>query len=134
MDRKQDPLVAPRRDGWTADRRRRFVEFLAAGADVRRACAGVGLSRQAAYRLRRRDPTFALAWDDARRSARAAARQAWLAMLPERLRRAMSELSGECKLQGQDLSPRTVSELSGACKLRAAGASAQDRVTGVRSV
>jgi hypothetical protein len=134
MDRKQAPLATPRRDGWTADRRRRFVEFLAAGVDVRRACAGIGLSRQAAYKLRRRDPAFALAWDDARQSARAAARRAWLAMLPEGLRRTMADLSGECKIQRLDFPPRTVSELSGACKLRAAGTPARDRVTPVSGV
>ena len=87
-----------RRDGWTAQRRQRFLEGLAAGIDVNRACAGVGMSREGAYRLRRRDPAFALAWDDALRSARAAADEAFLAMLPERLRRAMSELSGGCEL------------------------------------
>jgi len=88
-----------RRDGWTPERRQRFLELLAAGLDVRRACAGVGLSRQAAYMLRRREPAFAQAWDGALRSARAADEAAFLAMLPERLRRTMSELSGECKLR-----------------------------------
>ena len=87
-----------RRDGWTPERRRRFPELLAAGIDVRRACAAVGLSRQAAYTLLRRDPAFARAWDGALRSARVAEDEAFLAMLPERLRRTMSELSGECKL------------------------------------
>jgi hypothetical protein len=87
-----------RHDGWTPERRQRFLELLAAGLDVRRACAGVGLSRQAAYTLRRRDPAFAQAWDGALRSVRVAEDEAFLAMLPERLRRTMSELSGECKL------------------------------------
>src|SRR3990170_8600786 len=89
-----------RYDGWTSERRQRFLGLLAAGLDVRRACAGVALSRQAAYTLRRRDPAFAQAWDGALRSARAAEDEAFLAMLPERLRRTMSELSGECKLRG----------------------------------
>ena len=80
--------------------RQRFIELLAAGLDVRRACAGVGLSRQAAYTLRRRDPAFAQAWDGALRSARAADEEAFLAMLPERLLRTLSELSGECNLRG----------------------------------
>ncbi len=104
-----------RRDGWTSERRRRFLELLAAGLDVRRACAGVGLSRQAAYTLRRRDPAFARAWDDAQRSARAAEDETFLAMAPERLLRTMSELSGECKL-------------------RDAGAAAQDTVRVVAGV
>ena len=89
-----------RYDGWTPDRRQRFLDLLAAGLDVRRACAGVGLSRQAAYTLRRRDPAFAQAWDGALSSARTVRDEAFLAMLPERLRRTMSALSGECKLRG----------------------------------
>ncbi len=88
-----------RRDGWTLQRRQRFLELLAAGLDVSRACAGVGLSRQAAYALRRREPAFARAWDGALRSARTADDERFLAMLPDRLRRTMSELSGECKLR-----------------------------------
>lgn len=97
----REPLTTRpiRRDGWTPQRRRRFLELLAAGLDVRRACAGIGLSRQAAYTLRRRDPAFARAWDGALRSARAADDEAFLAMLPERLRRTMSELSGECNFR-----------------------------------
>ena len=91
-----------RRDGWTLERRRRFLELLAAGFDVRRACAVVGLSRQAAYTLRRREPAFAQAWDGALRAARAAEDERFLAMLPERLRRTMSELSGECRLGDAD--------------------------------
>ena len=104
-----------RRDGWTPERRERFLELLAAGLDVRRACADVGLSRQAAYTLRRRDPAVAQAWDEALRSARAAEDETFLAMAPERLLRTMSELSGECKLRG-------------AAKI------AQDTVTGVTGV
>jgi len=101
-----------RRDGWTPQRRQQFLEMLAAGFDVRRACAGVALSRQTAYALRRREPAFAQAWDGALRSARAAEDERFLAMLSERLRRTMSELSGECKLRG-------------------AGEAAQDRVRSV---
>ena len=103
-----------RRDGWTVERRQRFLELLAAGLDVRRACAGVGLSRQAAYTLRRREPAFAQAWDGALRSARAAKDEAFLAMLPERLLRTVSELSGECKLRGSAGAARdTVTSVAG---------------------
>jgi hypothetical protein len=91
---------APRRDGWTAERRRKFLGYLARGIDVRRSCAGVGLSREAAYNLRRRDPTFAQEWHAALQTARDTAEAAWLAMLPAKLRRTMSELSGECELRG----------------------------------
>ena len=91
--------LATRRDGWIPERRRRFIELLSAGLDVGRACGAVGMSRQAAYELRRRDVVFAQGWDDALRSARAAQEEAFLAMLPERLLRTMSALSGECKLR-----------------------------------
>ena len=102
MDDAKEPLTARpiRRDGWTQERKERFLELLAAGLDVRRACAGVGLSCQAAYTLRRRDPAFAQAWDGALRSARAAEEEAFLALLSEPLRRTLSGLSGECKLRG----------------------------------
>ena len=89
-----------RRDGWTSERRRDFLERLAGGSDVRRACAGIGLSRESVYRLRRREPAFARAWDEALRMARRRAEQTFLAMLPPRLLRTMSELSGECELHG----------------------------------
>ena len=88
-----------RRDGWTAERRAQFIGRLAAGGDVRRACAEIGLSRRGAYKLRQRDPAFARAWDLALHEARDAARCAFLAMLPESLLRTMSALSGECELR-----------------------------------
>ena len=92
-----DPAArAPRHDGWTEARRAKLLECLAATPDVRRACAVVGLSRQSAYRLRRRDPDFAVAWDDALRRAHAAAHRAFIEALPEALRRALSESSTPC--------------------------------------
>ena len=90
---------APRRDGWTPQLRAQFLECLAERPDMQHACSRIGLSQQAAYGLRRRDPAFARAWDGALRSARAAAQQALLSALPERLLRTMSELSGPCKLR-----------------------------------
>jgi hypothetical protein len=83
-----------RRDGWTPLRRQRFTESLASGRDVRRACADVGLSREGAYKLRRRDPVFAREWQTALLTARQDAAESFLAGLPENLRRTMSELSG----------------------------------------
>lgn len=90
---------AIRRDGWTSPRRRQFLESLAAGDDVRRACAGVGLSRRAAYYLRYREPAFAQAWDAAQQAARESHEQAWLTGLPESLLRTLSAMSGECELR-----------------------------------
>jgi hypothetical protein len=95
-----------RHDGWTPERRHRFLGFLAAAAEVKRAGAAVALSRQPAYGLRRRDPAFAQAWDEALRSARRADEEAFLAMLPEALRRTMSELSGACELRAADSAAR----------------------------
>ena len=100
VDASEPLITGPvRKDGWTLERRRRFLALLAAGLDVRRACDQVGMSRQAAYRLRRREPAFAQVWDRALRSARAAEDEAFLALLSEPLLRTMSELSGECKLR-----------------------------------
>lgn len=91
----------PRHDGWTRERRRRFLEFLAAGRDISLACRGTGLSRQAAYKLRRRDPAFAREWGAALQRARDASANAFLAMLPEKLLRTLSGSSTECKLHGE---------------------------------
>jgi hypothetical protein len=58
------PLRA-RADGWTPDRQARFIGFLAETGSVAEAARRVGLSRMAAYRLRRRKgaDSFAHAWD-----------------------------------------------------------------------
>ena len=87
------------------------VPRLSRGVDVRRACSAVGLSREAAYKLERREPAFARAWDEALRAARQAAEEAFLAMLPERLLMTMSELSGECELRGAGNNSRALSGL-----------------------
>ncbi|MEJ2408024.1 MAG: hypothetical protein P8Y48_01500 [Novosphingobium sp.] len=50
---------------WDADRKVRFLHHLAEKGDVRAACARVGMSRQSAYLLRRRDGAFAQAWQAA---------------------------------------------------------------------
>jgi hypothetical protein len=55
-----DPAV--RRDGWSAQRKTRFLARLAACGTVRTACAAAGMSRDAAYTLRRRDALFARGW------------------------------------------------------------------------
>jgi len=53
---------AARRDGWSPERKLRFLDRLAANGNVRSACAAVGMSRDAAYTLRRRDALFARGW------------------------------------------------------------------------
>src|SRR5688572_18518747 len=97
---------ATRRDGWTQPRRARFLECLATTANVKHACAMVGLSRQTAYRLQARDPVFAAAWDEALEEAREAATRAFLAALPEPLRRTLSGSSSTCHLQPEPLGRR----------------------------
>jgi hypothetical protein len=57
--------VRPRRDGWTADRQRRFIETLAETGCVATAAGEVALTPRSAYRLAARPDgqTFAQAWD-----------------------------------------------------------------------
>lgn len=56
----QTPAASAR--GWTPQRKALFLERLSVHANARAACRNVGLSAEAAYRLRRRDPLFARAW------------------------------------------------------------------------
>ena len=58
------PLRA-RTDGWTPERQARFIGLLAETGSVAEAARGVGMSRMAAYRLRRRAgaESLAHAWD-----------------------------------------------------------------------
>ena len=102
-----EPPRTPRRDGWTPARRERFLEHLAAGLDVKRACALVGLSREGAYRLRRRDATFAGTWDAALAEGRAAEVEAFFAGLPERLRRTCRNCQLRVTLEGREFCPWT---------------------------
>ena len=70
MDLSDTPASTIRHDGWTAARKARFLESLAGDGNVSAACARAGLSREAAYRLRRRDALFARAWAAAQVQAR----------------------------------------------------------------
>lgn len=54
-----------RHDGWSPARKLRFLERLAMNGNVRAACAAVGMSRETAYALRRRDALFARGWASA---------------------------------------------------------------------
>ncbi len=63
-----DPYTpTPRHDGWSPTRQRDFLEHLAVSGLVRDACVAVGISREAAYRLRQRreGAAFALGWEAA---------------------------------------------------------------------
>ena len=55
-----DPAV--RADGWSPERKLRFLDRLAGCGNVRAASAAVGMSRESAYTLRRRDALFARGW------------------------------------------------------------------------
>ena len=59
--------VKPRRDGWTAQRQRQFVEVLAETGCVVTASRETGMSARSAYRLAARPDAaaFAIAWDHA---------------------------------------------------------------------
>lgn len=58
------PARTPRHDGWTPDRQRQFLERIANGATVERACGAVGLAVSSAYAFRQRaaGQGFALGW------------------------------------------------------------------------
>ena len=53
---------APRKDGWSPQRREKFLGELAETCNVKLACAAVKMSDVGAYKLRRRDAGFRLAW------------------------------------------------------------------------
>lgn len=57
--------VRARRDGWTEGRQRTFIAALARTGCVGQAAHAAGMSRESAYRLRRRTgaESFATAWD-----------------------------------------------------------------------
>ena len=59
----ENPAI--RRDGWSPELKVKFLDHLAAKGTVGSACSLVGMSREAAYRLRRRDTLFARGWDAA---------------------------------------------------------------------
>ncbi len=61
-----------RHDGWTPERRADFCHILSECGVVGKAAKAVGLSRRAAYALRKRDSGFAREWDAARHAARQA--------------------------------------------------------------
>ena len=56
------PVIPIPTRGWTPVAMVRFLEHLSVKGNVRAACARVGLSAEAAYRLRRRDGRFARGW------------------------------------------------------------------------
>ena len=60
------PLRA-RRDGWTPERQRAFIQALRDTRCIAQAAAAVGMARETAYRLRERPgaASFAAAWDAA---------------------------------------------------------------------
>lgn len=71
--------AAPDNSRWTGPKAMAFLKALAQHGKVARAARSVGMSRQAAYRLRARAPNFADFWDGALVEAqrrKAAARQA----------------------------------------------------------
>jgi hypothetical protein len=59
------PVRSFRHDGWTPERQIAFLDTLAQTRSVTRAAKAAGMSRESAYRLRRRPSAawFAAAWD-----------------------------------------------------------------------
>ncbi|HWT11560.1 MAG TPA: hypothetical protein VN231_02290 [Allosphingosinicella sp.] len=64
--------VRARRDGWTPERQRKFVDLLLAGCGPSEAAAAVGKTKQTAFALRGRPgaESFRAAWDSAVAHAR----------------------------------------------------------------
>src|SRR5687768_2624451 len=64
------PIVKTRRDDWTAERQLRFLDALARTGSVTQAAQAAGMTRETAYRLRKRreGALFAAAWDRALKS------------------------------------------------------------------
>ena len=61
------PSASTRRDGWTPDKQRAFIERLGECGVVSIAARAVGMSPKSAYVLRKRPgaESFAAAWDEA---------------------------------------------------------------------
>lgn len=59
-----------RHDGWTPEKKRRFLEVYAEGGVIVEACEAVGMSARSAYNLRDRDPLFAAGMEAAQVMAR----------------------------------------------------------------
>ena len=75
--RSADPALAraraaPDTSRWTGEKAGAFLRALAQHGKVAAAARSVGMSRQAAYRLRARAPQFARLWDEAMRLGQAA--------------------------------------------------------------
>ncbi|MCA1653038.1 MAG: hypothetical protein ABR588_09635 [Sphingomicrobium sp.] len=81
MDLSSPPRATPRQrhDGWTAERRMRFLMVLELTGSIRAAAAAAGMNRAGAYRLRDRPGTFGRDWDAALARRRQRALDAQLA-------------------------------------------------------
>ncbi|NML06175.1 hypothetical protein [Sphingomonas sp. G-3-2-10] len=88
-------------EGWTVEKQRAFLVHLSETGCVGDACAPVGLSRQSAYKLRRRAPNslFSIGWDVAIHMARQA-------MLDEATERAIQGREVPVWYQGQQVGTR----------------------------
>ena len=82
------PVRRGRADALTVARRQRFLDVLAATANVRRAAAAASADHSAFYRLRSRDAEFAAAW-------RGALDDALMRLEGEVLARALGGAAGE---------------------------------------
>lgn len=63
----------PPQTGFSRDKQVAFIAALASSGAARRAVRAAGISHQTAYRMRRANPAFRLAWDAAMLAARAVA-------------------------------------------------------------
>ena len=63
MDTPRKPRPKPDNSRWTGEKATIFLKLLARSGKVAASARAVGMSRQAAYRLRARAPKFAEYWD-----------------------------------------------------------------------
>ena len=68
---EHSPATGPDNTRWTGDKASAFLRLLAQSGKVAPSARAVGMSRQAAYRLRARAPRFAEFWDRAMKVAQA---------------------------------------------------------------
>lgn len=95
-----------RRDGWTPARQVAFLSTLTRTRSVTRAARAAGMSREGAYRLRRREPhgLFAAAWDSAVGAGRPGLTRA---EIDEGHRRA---IAAACRAEGTAPPPRRAAQ------------------------
>lgn len=75
---RSKPKSKPKRESWTAEKKRTFLATLAATCNVSAAVRSIDMSESAVYRLRQRSPEFRAEWQSALREGYAKLEMAML--------------------------------------------------------